>query len=394
VSRLRRLSERDWAVIDRLLVLAIAVIAALDVFTSSHVEGPRVLNLLVIEASVAALVWRRSRPLPALAGALTGLMAMQLVLTPPPDLLTAVVVLITATYSAGAHLDRRPALVALLLAAATIVAVAVIYDPDDIFFPVTFFCIVPWLVGRTLRSHTMLARELAEKAEQAAHARAEEERRAGAAERSRIARELHDVLAHHLTVMVVQAGAARRIAARDPKRATEAAELIQQTGRETLAELRQLFGAVRRGEGEPLAGPPSLTQVDRLVARAREAGLPVELNVEGEPASLPAGVDLAAYRVVQEGLTNALKHAGSARATVNVRYEPWEVVVEVEDDGVGPSGEGALGAAGGGHGLPGMRERVELYGGVFHAGRRRGGGFAVRARLPTLSRPAERVVAR
>jgi signal transduction histidine kinase len=394
VSRLRGLSERDWTVIDRLLVLMIAVVAVLDVLTSNVLEGPRLVNLVVLGATVSALVWRRSRPLLALAGVMGGLVGMQVFLTPPPDLFVAVLLLLAVNYSTAAHQEPRPALLGLALGAGTVLIVAAIYDPDDVFFPVAFFCVVPWLVGRTLRNQTMLARELAEKAEHAAHAREGEERRASAAERSRIARELHDVLAHNLSVMVVQAGAARRIAGRDPERAVEAAELIQQTGREALAELRQLFGAVRRGEGEPLAGPPSLARVDRLAQRARDAGLPVELRIEGEPVPLPTGVDLAAYRVVQEALTNALKHAGSARALVRVRYEPWEVVIEVQDDGVGPGGDGALGSAGGGHGLVGMRERVQLYGGAFDAGRRRGGGFAVRARLPTVPKASEEVLAR
>jgi signal transduction histidine kinase len=391
--RLRGLSERDWTVLDRLLVLMVAAVAAIDVLTSNALDGPRIVNLVVLEATVATLVWRRSQPLLALACVMGGLVAMQLFLTPPPELFTAVLLLLTVNYSTGAHLDARPALAGLAIGAGTVLVVAAIYDPDDVFFPVVFFCVIPWLVGRTLRNQTRLARELAEKAEHAAYAREEEERRAGAAERSRIARELHDVLAHNLSVMVVQAGAARRIAGRDPQRAAEAAELIQQTGRETLAELRQLFGAVRRGEGEPLAGPPSLARVDRLAQRARDAGLPVELRIEGDPVQLPTGVDLAAYRVVQEALTNALKHAGSARARVHVCYEPHEVVIEIEDDGVGPGRDGALREAGGGHGLVGMRERVHLYGGAFEAGRRRGGGFAIRARLPTAPKPTEEVLA-
>jgi signal transduction histidine kinase len=392
--RLRGLSERDWKVIDRLLVLLIGTIGAIDVLTSNALEGPRLANLVALEAIVLTVLWRRSRPLLALACVMGGLVGMQLALTPPPDLFAAVIMLLAVNYSTGAHLDARPALLGLVLGAGTVLVVAAVYDPNDVVFPVAFFCVVPWLVGRTLRNQTRLARELAEKAEHAAHAREEEERRASAAERSRIARELHDVLAHNLSVMVVQAGAARRIVARDPERAAEAAELIEQTGREALAELRRLFGPVRRGEAEPLAGTPSLARVDRLAQRARDAGLPVELRIEGEPVGLPTGVDLAAYRVVQEALTNSLKHAGSARAQVHVRYEPWEVVIEVEDDGVGPGGDGTLSGAGGGHGLVGMRERVQLYGGVFHAGRRRGGGFAVRARLPTLPKPSEEVLAR
>jgi signal transduction histidine kinase len=228
----------------------------------------------------------------------------------------------------------------------------------------------------------MLARELAEKAELAEHARDEEERRAIVRERSRIARELHDVLAHNLSVMVVQAGGARRIVARRPDPATQVAELIERTGREALAELRHLFGAVHHGEGEDLQGPVGIDRVEELAARARAAGLSVHVHVEGERVQLPTGVDLTAYRVVQEALTNTLKHGGKAQASVTVSYEPNELVVSIEDDGVGDSRR-ELGELGGGHGLAGMRERVELYGGLLEAGSRPGGGFAVRARLRT-----------
>jgi signal transduction histidine kinase len=194
--------------------------------------------------------------------------------------------------------------------------------------------------------------------------------------------------------MVVQAGAARRIVERDPDTAADAAELIGTTGREALAELRSLLGPMHHEDGEPLEGVPSLRGIARLVRRAREAGLTVKLHVEGEPIDLPTGVDLTAYRVVQEALTNTLKHAGEARAEVTVRYEPWEVVLEVEDDGDGPrAGGDGLSHLGGGHGLVGMRERVTLYGGMLQAGRRRGGGFAVRARLPRAAAPPREPVA-
>jgi signal transduction histidine kinase len=327
---------------------------------------------------------RRQHPLVTVAAVVLGGLIGEAALTGPPDLLVEIVMTLSACYSVGAHAERRQSLIGVTFAVAVITVLALIDDPNDVFWPVTFFVFLPWLMGRMLRNQLYLARELAEKADRAEHAREEEARRAIAEERNRVARELHDVLAHNLSVMVVQAGAARRIAERDPGRAGQAAELIRTTGRETLAELRQLFGPVRRGEGEALAGPPTLRRVDRLLARARDAGLKVEAQVEGKEVPLPPGVDLTAYRVVQEALTNVIKHAGAGRARVAVRYEPWEVVVEVEDDGVGPSGDGALGETGGGHGLVGMRERVNLYGGVFQAGRRRGGGFAVRARLPTV----------
>jgi signal transduction histidine kinase len=378
--RLRQLSARDWRVLDRLLVGAILVIAELEVAFSPEIEGPRLLNALLFGVTTASLLWRRSRAMVTLCVVLGGLVLGQLVLTPPPQLFAAILMLLTAAYSGGRHLEGRRALVGLGIAVVSITTVAVIWDSNDVFFPVTFFCIVPWLVGRTLRNHTRLARELAEKAEQAEHARAEDERRAIAAERSRIARELHDVLAHSLSVMVVQSGAARRIVERDPERAAEAAELVRETGREALAELRHLFGPVRRGEGEALSGPPSITRIDQLAARAEAAGLSVRVEVEGAPVDLPPGVDLTAYRVVQEALTNTLKHAGSANATVRIAYRRDEVLISVEDDGT--PGGGTLDESGG-HGLLGMRERVGLYGGAIDAGPREQGGFSVSARLPT-----------
>jgi signal transduction histidine kinase len=277
----------------------------------------------------------------------------------------------------------RPSTAALAVGVVVIAGLAIVYDPNDIFFPVTFFWILPWVVGRTSRNQTMLARELAEKAERAQHAREEDERRAIATERNRIARELHDVLAHNLSVMVVQASGARQVLAKDPVRAVEAAALIERTGREALIEIRQLFGPVRRGDGEPLSGPQSIARVDELARRARDAGLRVELRVTGDPVQLPAGIDLAAYRIVQEALTNTLKHSAGAKARVTVSYEPNEVVLSIEDDGEGAREDYELGDTGGGLGLAGMRERAAVYGGVVQAGRARGGGFAVRARLPT-----------
>ena len=392
--RLRGLTDRDWRVIDRALVVFLVAAAWLDVSTVSNRHGPLVLNLLVLGVMGSSLLLRRSRPLVALCVVMAGAVLTEAALTGPTDLVSGILLTVTASYSAGAHLPFRRALVGLAISAVAILTVCVIYDPRDIFFPVTFFGVVPWVAGRTIRNHTRLARELAEKAERAEHERDEEERRAIAEERRRVARELHDVLAHDLSVMVVQASAARRLLEANPAQAAAAAEVIARTGREAMTELRHLFGAVRRDEGEPLEGLPSLGRLDGLADGAREAGLPVQVRVEGQPVTLPTGVDLTAYRVVQEALTNTIRHAGRAEATVTVRYEPWEVVVEVEDDGAGPGGgdDLALGDVGGGNGLLGMRERVALYGGLLQAGRRRGGGFAVRARLPTVSTPAKEVL--
>ena len=382
--RLRALSERNWRALDRLFVAFLVAVAVFDLSANSKVEGPLWLNLVVMVGIALTFIWRRSQPLVPLVTVLAGLAVMGFWLTEPPDTFAAVLLMVSAAYAAGRHLHGRRSIYVFGLGTAALVGLAINFDPGDVFFPVTFFWILPWLAGRTIRNHTMLARELAEKAERARHAREEEERRAIAFERSRIARELHDVLAHNLSVMVVQAAGARQVLEKSPERAVEAAALIERTGREALAELRQLFGPVRRGDGaEPLSGAQTIARVDDLARRAREAGLRLELRVTGDAVALPAGVDLAAYRIVQEALTNTLKHSPGARARVTVAYEPNEIVLSVEDDGQGPRDDYELGDAGGGHGLVGMRERAAVYGGVVQAGRGAGGGFAVRARLPT-----------
>jgi signal transduction histidine kinase len=381
--RLRALSERDWRGIDRVFVAFLVAVAVLDLSMNSNVRGPLWLNLVVMVAIALSFEWRRTEPLVPMVAVVAGLGVMGFWLTEPPDTFAAVLLMVSASYAVGRHLHGRRSIYVLGLGTVAITGLAISFDPHDIFFPVIFFWILPWLAGRTIRNHTMLARELAEKAERAEHAREEEERRAIALERNHIARELHDVLAHNLSVMVVQASAARRVLDKDPVRAVQVASLIERTGREALAEIRHMFGPVRRGDGEALSGPPSVSRLDELARRARAAGLRVELRLSGDPVELPAGIDLTAYRIVQEALTNAIKHAGSVQARVTVSYEPNEVVLSIEDDGEGPREDYELGEAGGGHGLVGMRERAALYGGLVQAGRRRGGGFAVRARLPT-----------
>jgi signal transduction histidine kinase len=203
-------------------------------------------------------------------------------------------------------------------------------------------------------------------------------REAVVAERSRIARELHDAIAHNVSMMVVQAGAERRVLADEQSSTREVLETVERIGRGALTEMRRLVGMLRSDETDPLAPQRGLDDLARLVTQVREAGLPVELEVEGERRELPVGLELSAYRIVQEALTNALKHAGDAHATVRVRYGADSLELEIVDDGAG----GAAQAAGGGHGLVGMRERVALYGGRFEASRHPAGGFTVRALLP------------
>jgi signal transduction histidine kinase len=197
-------------------------------------------------------------------------------------------------------------------------------------------------------------------------------------ERARIARELHDAIAHNVSMIVVQAGAERRVLDTEHASTRQVLETIEQVGRGALTEMRRLVGMLRSDTREPLAPQPGLADIDLLVAQVREAGLPVDLEIEGERRNLPVGIELSAYRIVQEALTNALKHAGDAHAHVRVSYGADSLELEIVDDGVG-----SLAAiAGGGHGLVGMRERVALYGGRLDAGRRASGGFAVRVLLP------------
>jgi signal transduction histidine kinase len=232
-----------------------------------------------------------------------------------------------------------------------------------------------WIAGYALRRKITEVEGVRERLEREREERARE---AVAEERARLARELHDVVGHSVSVMTVQASAVRRLLLPEQEKEREALEVVEQTGRQALAEMRRLVGVLRRPEeGPALAPQPSLEHLDKLVAHVRNSGLPVDLRVEGEPARLSAGVDLTAYRLVQEGLTNALKHASADRAEVLVRYGDGEIELEVADNGTG-GGDGT----GGGHGLVGMRERVAVYGGELEAAPRPEGGFRLRARLP------------
>jgi signal transduction histidine kinase len=241
------------------------------------------------------------------------------------------------------------------------------------------FAIV-WLFAFGLGRKLEQARVAEERAARIERQRAEEARAAVAEERARIARELHDVVGHSVSVMTVQASGVRRLLKPEQEREREALLVVEQAGREALAEMRRLVGVLRRPEEAPALAPqPSLQHLDRLVEQAREAGLPVDVQIEGEATELPAGLDLTAYRLVQEALTNAIKHAQATRADVIVRYGDGVVELAVTDDGHGSS-DGS--ADSGGHGLVGMRERVAVYGGELEAGPKPGGGFALRARLP------------
>jgi signal transduction histidine kinase len=236
--------------------------------------------------------------------------------------------------------------------------------------------LLPWVTGMYLRTRRLYVAELRERAARAEAEREQRAREAVADEQRRIARELHDAVAHAMSVMVVQAEAAEEMLTVDPEKARAPVQRIQSVGRDGLAEMRRLLAVLRTGESPGKAPQPGLAQLDVLADEIRSAGLPVDLTVEGEPRAVPVGVDISAYRIAQEALTNVLRHARATHVDVRLRYgEALEL--DVEDDGIGVPAA----ANGGGHGLVGMRERVGLYGGTLEAGPVEN-GFRVHATLP------------
>jgi signal transduction histidine kinase len=289
---------------------------------------------------------------------------------------------VLAFYAVAAHSERREAVLGGVMGAAAVGAVDVAKllqgDPFGEVVPAWFFVAGVWAFGRWVRSRRFQTERLLQRTVVLEREREEKARAAVAEERARIARELHDVVAHSVSVMVVQAQAAQRLTGEEQAELRlQTLSSIETTGRQALVEMRHLLGVLRHTDEElALAPQPGLDDLEDLIGQLREAELPVELRVEGEVTPLPPGVDLSAYRLVQEALTNTLKHAGPARAQVTIRYRNDEVELEIIDDGPGTGNGG-----GSGQGLIGMRERVAVYGGVFESGRHNG-GYRVRARLP------------
>jgi len=340
----------------------------------------------LILAQTLPLAWRRRHPLAV--SLVTGLATAGYGLAPYPDLAMPVPVGgLVGMYSVAAWGSRRAALVAGGVAAAVVAVVMSLPRTDADLVDAAFASLGlagAWVLGDRARVQRALAAELSDRAVRLEREREGEARRAVASERARIARELHDVVAHHVSMMVVQAEAGPLAVERDPARAAGAFEAIAATGRQALVEMRRLLGVLRGdGQAPSLAPQPGLDQVPSLVEQVGRAGLEVELVVEGEKVPLPAGVELSAYRIVQEALTNAVRHAGPGRARVLVRYGERDLELTVRDEG-GAGGAAPAGAppTRSGQGLVGMRERVSLFGGELHAGPGPDGGFTVAARLP------------
>jgi signal transduction histidine kinase len=360
------LVKLDWA-----FAALFAVGGQLEVWLGNGAHGER--PVVAISGTILAAAVAVRRRYPATAGLVAVVVANVVALAwRPPSLVTYGVAWICAVYALTVWTSRRLfALGVAAFALPTLVAEAVGAGPSGGGEFVVIALVIMLLVRQGIRGRDRRA-EIAERERELAA------REAVVEERARIARELHDVIAHNVSMMVVQAGAERRVLDSANGSTREVLQTIEQIGRGALTEMRRLVGMLRADGEDPLAPQPGLDDVATLVGQVREAGLPVELTVEGERRDLPAGIELSAYRIVQEALTNALKHAGDAHAQVSIRYGADSLEVEILDDGR----DGANGRAGGGHGLVGMRERVALYGGRFDASRRPGGGFAVRAKLP------------
>jgi signal transduction histidine kinase len=382
--------------VDGVLAAGLGLLSLSSSFGDARRAGTRLgtLTVLLLVALVPALWVRRRLPgttLVAVAAIQAGLLALRV--QPSANFLAEMV----APYSVALYGSRRVRLATSVGAGVALVVAALptglpSYQRSNA-IALLLAGIGAWMLGATLRGRRAHVAELEDRTARLERERELEASRAVAEERLRIARELHDVVAHNLSVVVVvQAQAVQRTIDRDVDRARAVVESIERTGREALDEMRQLLGVLRDGAGlEPDGeeagsyGPqPGLERLEELVAQVRSAGVPAELRLEGTPRPLGPAMELSAYRIVQEALTNVLKHAGAAHAEVLVRYGEREVELTVSDDGRGAAAALAAehGAPGSGHGLVGMRERAALFDGELTSGPRPGGGYQVRARLP------------
>jgi signal transduction histidine kinase len=386
-----RRAASDPRLLDGVLALVLSIVGLASMSATQALPGFRAMDPLgaaLILLATAPIAVRRRWPLWVLLVSGTATIALSAF---GYDNSGGIATLF-ALYTVAAHTERAVSLRALALTGAGILlTIGLEVGRFDIRLPniVASYLVFAtvWLIGNNLRTRRAYLAQLDERAMLLEREREEQAARAVAEERSRIARELHDVVAHHVSVMVVQAAGARRVLDRDPAEAAEALAAVEDTGRQALVEMRRMVGVLRAGRWEDSRSPlPGLDRLDELLTQVREAGLPVELLVEGEPRSLPAGVDLSAYRIVQEALTNSLRHAGRATSRVRLHYGPGDLAITIADDGRGAlattRGPGAHRGYDRGHGLVGMRERVALFGGRLEAGPGPAGGYVVSAWLP------------
>jgi signal transduction histidine kinase len=381
-SKINDVTREYWF---ELLIGALAIAAVLELIMGRNSPGGPTTTLWFAVPAVAVLVlplFARRRFAfagPAaywvIAAALTFVDSLLI-----PFIVSLFPVGLASAFLLGNVRDRRRAWTGLAIVLGSITTV--VYNipghltAELIFIPVDFG--IAWAAGYALRDRAEKAEAAETRAMRAEREREAAARLAVAEERARIARELHDIVAHAVSVMVLQVGAVRHRLPDPLAEDRDALRDVERAGRTALAEMRRLLAAVRReGDDVEFTPQPGLDGLDSLLKEVARAGLPVELHVDGEPYPLPRGIDLSAYRIVQEGLTNALKHSRATNADVTVRYRPEELEIEVRDNGLGSATTDGLG-----HGLVGVRERVKIYGGEMSAGTATGGGFVLSTRLP------------
>jgi signal transduction histidine kinase len=361
---------------DSLLAGAFVVFVVVESVASGAVRSP-VVHALIAVPAMAALAWRRRWPV----GVAAVVIGSNLAINPEGEFSTLLAIVLVS-FTVGAELAPPRSYVGIAVLGVPFLAGMVVegLEPSDLAAAIVFLG-GPFAVGVGLRQRSA---RLAEVIARADRMEREQQARAAAAvaeERARIARELHDIVSHSISVVAIQTQAVRRRLG--PEQRREAADLaaVETTARQALAEMRRLFGVLRKdGDSPSLAPQPGLGELDRLVEQVRSAGLQVDVSVEGERVDLPPGMDLAAYRIVQEGLTNALRHAQASHARVRLVYDETTLTVTVTDDGRGDQN------VAGGYGLVGVRERVALYGGSVVTGPGPGGGFRLEAKLPMRER--------
>ena len=378
-----RLVRGRAVAVDATVALAAFAISAVVLAASAPVPAdlrePDAGAYALLAVSSAAVVARRRAPVAAVFGGL--LAGVVFAAAQYPVALTPVVLL--PVYTAAAVLPQRRARL-VLAGAVVLAALGTTFGPGPTDTGLPALVVAAWFLGNYVGSRRAYTAELEAKNRLLEQAQRDLADRAVTEERLRIARELHDVVAHTMSVVAVHAGTGRMVAGDDPAAARRALVTIEAATRSALLEMRGLLGVLRGGDGDrggALSPAPGLVDLDALVADVVRSGVTVEMRVEGERSDVPPGVDLSAYRIVQEALTNVIKHAGRARVTVAVRYAPDAVTVQVDDDGPA-GGTPALPPDAGGHGLAGMRERVAMYAGHLEAGPGPAGGYRVTARLP------------
>jgi signal transduction histidine kinase len=384
--RARPIRERLRLIVgkrDLLLGVVIAGLLAAEYLTDRTLSISDLVAGCAVSVGIGTLVaLRHCLPL-ALLGATTILITLRAFIPPGGDGVAWGIVSLLAIYTVASECNGWEARIGLSLTVILAGSILVYDESNWNIGDVLFFALLggaPWAFGRAILHRREREQLLEQQTVILERNREQDMRRAMEEERARIARELHDVVGHALGVIVLQADGGRRVLGTEPDETERALKTIERTGREALTEMRRLVAMLRASDEQlGLLPQPGLADLDALAAQVRSSGLPVDVVVLGDPSPLPPGVDLSAYRIAQEGLTNVLKHAGRAQATVTVRYTAGEVAIEVTDDGAGLADANGDGT---GHGLTGIRERVAMFGGEVEAGPQDRGGYAVVARLP------------